>query len=344
MKPSCRCIVLYITLIPWRCVPVQNSITAYKLATTKCFQHPKILLLYTSELFGPQIPVEIFLYYDFQKFKKMSKSGESSRVNHEAERSNGRTNFSNCGCFSMSFLWNRKEGKPERVLDEELQRVNVVENNQNSISERNDTGDYVLTERKLGEGGYSTVYVGIRKSDNLNVAVKIFKNKKAKDPTAYEEEVQKEVSIMQKLRHPNIIELYDHFHDLEQHRHLLFLEYAQGGELFDRIVLYSHFSEQKARDIFVDMCASVKYCHDQQVVHRDIKPENFLLTRSDQNFVVKLADFGLSFQVQPGVIVSEDCGTPEYMSPEAMQRFQYTVNRISCLTYSTYGYCTMWKK
>lgn len=241
----------------------------------------------------------------------------------ESSRANGTTTFSHCGCFSMNFLWNRKqEDNLASDNDEENQTVDVNEKQpKDDISETKYIGDYILTERKLGEGGYSSVYVGIRKTDHLNVAVKICENKKSKNPTAYEEEVQKEVSIMKKLQHPNIIELYDHFNDQEKHRHFLFLEYAQGGELFDRIVLYSHFSEKKARDIFADMCASVKHCHDQQVVHRDIKPENFLLTRSDQNFVVKLADFGLSFQIQPGVVVSEDCGTPEYMSPEAMQRF-----------------------
>ena len=56
-------------------------------------------------------------------------------------------------------------------------------------------------------------------------------------------------------------------------------ELVQGGELFDRIVSKSHYSEKEARDLIKKLLETLAYMHENNVVHRDLKPENLLLTR-----------------------------------------------------------------
>ena len=64
----------------------------------------------------------------------------------------------------------------------------------------------------------------------------------------------------------------------EEHDFFIITELVEGGELFDRIVSKSHYSEQEARDLVKLFLETMSYMHGQNVVHRDLKPENLLLT------------------------------------------------------------------
>lgn len=58
-------------------------------------------------------------------------------------------------------------------------------------------------------------------------------------------------------------------------------ELVNGGELFDRIVSKSHYTEKEARDLIKKLLETLAYMHENNVVHRDLKPENLLLTRGE---------------------------------------------------------------
>ncbi|ODQ81731.1 hypothetical protein BABINDRAFT_170410 [Babjeviella inositovora NRRL Y-12698] len=132
------------------------------------------------------------------------------------------------------------------------------------------------------------------------------------------ERTMNEKSILEAVRHPNIVKLYYAFQD--NHKVYLILEYVEGGELFSHLAQERILSETKAAFYVAEMVLGLHHLHQNVgVVYRDLKPENCLLDR-DGHLV--LTDFGLSK-------VSEDdkcttlTGTPQYMAPEILQGKPY---------------------
>ncbi|GMP32850.1 hypothetical protein CsSME_00006420 [Camellia sinensis var. sinensis] len=100
------------------------------------------------------------------------------------------------------------------------------------------------------------------------------------------------------------------------------MEYAAGGELFERICNAGRFSEDEARFFFQQLISGVSYCHSMQICHRDLKLENTLLHGSSTPRL-KICDFGYSkssvLHSQPKSTV----GTPAYIAPEVFSRKEY---------------------
>ncbi|XP_052878120.1 serine/threonine-protein kinase SAPK1-like isoform X3 [Gossypium arboreum] len=135
-----------------------------------------------------------------------------------------------------------------------------------------------------------------------------------------DEHVQREIMNHRSLKHPNIIRFKE---VLLTPTHLaIVMEYAAGGELFERICNAGRFSEDEARFFFQQLISGVSYCHAMQICHRDLKLENTLLDGSTAPRL-KICDFGYSkssvFHSQPKSTV----GTPAYIAPEVLSRKQY---------------------
>jgi hypothetical protein len=139
-----------------------------------------------------------------------------------------------------------------------------------------------------------------------------------------------ELRGLKKLQsHPNICKFYGFFD--EDAVCFLLMEKVNGGTLLNWATSQagggaSH-SERQLRDILLQSCAALAYCHQHGYVHRDVKPENLLVYndanthRSSSNWKcpsVKLADFGLCKYLAPGKKVEQFCGTLEYMAPEVL--------------------------
>jgi 5'-AMP-activated protein kinase catalytic alpha subunit len=125
------------------------------------------------------------------------------------------------------------------------------------------------------------------------------------------ERVTREIHILRKIRHPNIVHLYD---IIETKRQLfLITEYAKGGELFDYIVSKQRLEEDEACKFFQQILSGIEYVHKLTIVHRDLKPENLLL---DYNNTIKIIDFGLSNTYKEGELLKTACGSPCYAAPE----------------------------
>jgi calcium/calmodulin-dependent protein kinase I len=170
----------------------------------------------------------------------------------------------------------------------------------------------------LGEGAYSVVRPAICRRTNERFAVKIMN--RAALSKEDEADLQSEVSILRKMKHPHIVKLVDFFE--EPSTYLIVMEYIEGGELFDRIVKKAFYNEKEARDIVLIILGAIKYLHDQDIVHRDLKPENLLLKSSIDDSDVKLADFGFATYVS-GSNLDQQCGTPGYVAPEIIAQKMY---------------------
>ncbi|KAK4264941.1 hypothetical protein QN277_026055 [Acacia crassicarpa] len=135
-----------------------------------------------------------------------------------------------------------------------------------------------------------------------------------------DEHVQREITNHRSLKHPNIIRFKE---VLLTPTHLaIVMEYAAGGELFERICNAGRFCEDEARYFFQQLISGVSYCHSMEICHRDLKLENTLLDGSPAPRL-KICDFGYSkssvLHSQPKSTV----GTPAYIAPEVLSRKEY---------------------
>ena len=165
--------------------------------------------------------------------------------------------------------------------------------------------------RNIGEGSFGKVKLARHKVTGQEVAMKTINRRKliSRDMQG---RVEREIQYLQLLRHPHIIKLYTVI--TTKTDIYMVLEYVPM-ELFDYIVKHGRLNEEKARRLFQQIICAVEYCHRHKIVHRDLKPENLLL---DENFNVKIADFGLSNIMTDGNFLKTSCGSPNYAAPEVI--------------------------
>ncbi len=165
----------------------------------------------------------------------------------------------------------------------------------------------------LGKGGFSTTY-RIILGDRSIGAVKVFKLDDLGIPF---EEVMNEFSVLQSLKHKNIVKCIGYEHDNKQNRFYLKMELIDGGTLADRIKRKS-LKSSKCKGLILNIAEGLAYIHGQKVIHRDLKPENILLLEKNGQLQAKIADFGLSAQITSSAASKRNSkgGTTIYFSPE----------------------------
>ena len=171
--------------------------------------------------------------------------------------------------------------------------------------------------KEIGSGGYSRCLLVKNKLTNQSFACKELVKKNVSDY----EGLMREVNLMIKLDHPNIIKLYEYYED--EKKIYLIMELCTGGELFDKIIENTEkgkqFTEKQAANIFKQMMSAVNYCHKNGIVHRDLKPENLLYFDKSENSPIKVIDFGMSKRLDHNKLLTEKVGTAYYISPEVIK-------------------------
>ncbi|KAH8330772.1 hypothetical protein KR067_007324 [Drosophila pandora] len=178
--------------------------------------------------------------------------------------------------------------------------------------------------KKLGQGTYGKVQLGINKETGQEVAIKTIKKCKI-EAEADLVRIRREVQIMSSVQHPNIIHIYEVFENRE--KMVLVMEFAAGGELYDYLSERKVLSEEEARRIFRQVATAVYYCHKHKICHRDLKLENILL---DEKGNAKIADFGLSNVFDDQRLLATFCGSPLYASPEIVEGTPYQGPEVDC--------------
>ncbi|XP_075055099.1 serine/threonine-protein kinase DCLK1 isoform X2 [Mixophyes fleayi] len=192
----------------------------------------------------------------------------------------------------------------EDILDEGFQ-VPV------SIAERYKVG------RTIGDGNFAIVKECIERSTGREYALKIINKSKCRGK---EHMIQNEVSILRRVKHPNIVLLIEEM-DMPSELYLV-MELVKGGDLFDAITSTNKYTERDANGMLYNLMSAIKYLHSLNIVHRDIKPENLLVyEHQDGSKSLKLGDFGLATMVDGPLYTV--CGTPTYVAPEIIAETGY---------------------
>ena len=187
-------------------------------------------------------------------------------------------------------------------------------------------GNYIL-ENTIGEGAFAKVKLGKHIITGEKVAIKILPKQNFSSNSSQNNnyssnnisKIQKEINILRRLHHKNIIQLYE---IIETKNNLyIVMEYCEGKELFDYIVKRKRLTEREACRYFQQIINGVEYLHLCNITHRDLKPENILL---DNKKRIRISDFGLS-GIVPNYdsLLSTPCGTPLYAPPEMLRGEKY---------------------
>eukprot|EP01100_Stratorugosa_tubuloviscum_P015950 TRINITY_DN971_c3_g1_i1.p1 TRINITY_DN971_c3_g1~~TRINITY_DN971_c3_g1_i1.p1 ORF type:complete len:746 (+),score=349.04 TRINITY_DN971_c3_g1_i1:172-2409(+) len=205
---------------------------------------------------------------------------------------------------------------------------------------KDDVRSQYKLKQELGRGMSSVVRLGTNKVTGVDVAVKIIN--KANKEMAADSMLETELSILSRVKHPNVINL-EAFFDTKTHLFVV-MELANGGELYDVLLQQGSFSERTGSRIIRQILTGVAYLHSQGIVHRDLKPQNILCNKNANGEIenCKITDFGLSKIVtaKPGgkAIMQTACGTPLYVAPELLWGKGYDervdVWAVSCILYN----------
>lgn len=180
----------------------------------------------------------------------------------------------------------------------------------------NKIDDYIFS-KQIGKGAYAIVKEAIHKATGEKVAIKVYNKLTLLNPHR-KKNVTREIQILQKLSHKNIVKLHESIDSVKEL--YLVMERIEGASLYSRLKTARRFSETEARNIFRQIVQGIQYCHSKNVSHRDIKLENVLVTSGDE---VRIIDFGFSTCYSPETKLYSFCGTPSYMAPEIISKKEY---------------------
>ncbi|KAJ1952720.1 MAPK-activated protein kinase Srk1, partial [Dispira parvispora] len=243
-----------------------------------------------------------------------------------------------------------------------LSTRNTLQSVPNKAKATSSADRFQLLER-MGDGAFSVVYKAYDRQLGKHVAIKVARKYQMKP--SQRSNIYKEVSIMRSLSHSNVVSLLD-FRESNDYFYLI-MDLVPGGELFNRIVELTYFSEPLARHVIVQVAEAIRYLHNERgVIHRDIKPENILFEPipyiPDPTFVsstanrgkkdegifvegvggggigrVRLADFGLSKVIWNEPTLTP-CGTVGYTAPEIVNDQKYSTGvdmwALGCVLYT----------
>ena len=194
--------------------------------------------------------------------------------------------------------------------------IKINKNNFIQIGNRGLRDSYEVV-KNLGKGSFGKVLQVRNKFTH-----KLYACKKISKLNMNQPKFQKEVEILMRMDHPNIIKLYEVFES--DHSVYLITEECFGGELFERILKRMKkndlYNEKEACKIMQQVIGAIEYCHNNGIVHRDLKPENLLYAKAgeEEDNTIKIADFGLSRNIDNNKTLSSKVGTAYYVPPEIL--------------------------
>lgn len=191
------------------------------------------------------------------------------------------------------------------------------------LNSRRMINNYIILE-SLGAGSYAEVKLCKEKTSGRLFAMKFISRDIMKSGLLGKqnpfEDIKREIAIMKKLNHPNVLRLFEVMDDPNVNKLYLVLEYMHQGDLLTMQRSKSTdgtcmpMDDNELHCVLLQVLLGLMYLHDQKVVHGDIKPQNLLVGDHGR---VKIADFGISQSLYGSKQkLLDSAGTPAFMSPE----------------------------
>ncbi|NWZ05251.1 NEK5 kinase, partial [Agelaius phoeniceus] len=188
--------------------------------------------------------------------------------------------------------------------------------------------------KQIGEGSFGKIFLAKGKMDDEPCVIKEINLTKM--PVKEKEASEKEVILLAKMKHANIVTFYASLQ--EENKLYIVMEYCDGGDLMKRINMQHGvlFDEDQILSWFVQISLGLKHIHDKKILHRDIKAQNVFLSNNGK--VAKLGDFGIARQLNSTTEFAHTCvGTPYYLSPEICENRPYNnktdIWSLGCVLY-----------
>ncbi|EWS71123.1 calmodulin-domain kinase (macronuclear) [Tetrahymena thermophila SB210] len=245
-----------------------------------------------------------------------SKSPQAKSPQPKSPAQNGALAANSLDNFHLDNNHNQSEIKEKRVEDIKIDLGSFIQKKETNIDEYLSQFDDKI---KLGTGHYSEVYKIKDKLKDVYRAMKIINKKKI--PFNEKESFLREIKILKKLDHPNILKLYEFLEDSDNY--YLITEFCEGKELFDVIQdNCENLTEKDIASIVQQILQSLAYAHSNKIMHRDIKPENIMVqTDKNNNYIIKLVDWGIGSDFGSNdSTLNQKCGTPYYAAPEVIKK------------------------
>ena len=299
-------------------VPIQSPINTFYLKSFKTAQQktePR-----------EEIQSQTNMYFFANKIQAKLSSGRSSVI---SKISNNHFTEQTKDSFSVTSTSGFFRGRSKKVEDkpDELLRTKEIEPFQNAY----------LIEGQIGKGSYATVYLCVDSSSKHRCAVKVY-NKESLSSRTKSEIVTNEVKVLRLVNHPNVLKLIK-VKETKTELHIL-TELISGVSLssFSKKFANKIIPESIVKPLAKKLLKGLSYLHSINVFHRDIKLENVLITNEQEP---KIIDFGFSIQAPKNLMLNLFCGTPNYMSPEIVQKKSYLGGPSDCWAFGVLLYRLM---
>ncbi len=213
---------------------------------------------------------------------------------------------------SESLLKARRRSK--QILEEELSETKFIKFNLSrekllEVKKENIKDNYeILEDLELDEslGVYKRV---------LHKKLGQYRSMRIINKTKYN---KKEIDILQKLSHPNILSIFEIFND--DNNYYVICENIEGKPLFEYIVSNKSFHEKEACQVMKEILLTVNYLHSLNIMHRDLKPESIVINKIDDKYKIKFVNFSTAIEFSKGVNLTEFVGTHYYVAPEVINK------------------------
>ncbi|CAK3889873.1 uncharacterized protein RCC_03088 [Lecanosticta acicola] len=182
-------------------------------------------------------------------------------------------------------------------------------------------GDRYNVVGQIGKGAFASVYQLATKGEGHFYAAKELEKRRFMKNGILDRKLENEMQIMQSINHTSIVQ-YREYQDVKDHLYII-MEFVPCGDLQQHLTEHGRLPEHVGKSMAAQVLDALDYLHTKNITHRDIKPDNILLAHSEEeNFVIKLSDFGLSKVVNNNdTFLKTFCGTLLYCAPEVFPHY-----------------------